>query len=105
MKSLYLLLFLFGSFFLISSSHADTADSDKGQHLFKRSCATCHGRQGEKSAMNQSAVIQKMKKDEIITALQARKSGEIDGAGNMAKSRLSEQDMQHIAEYVESLGK
>ncbi|MCK3658954.1 cytochrome C biogenesis protein CcsB [Pasteurellaceae bacterium Pebbles2] len=81
----------------------DAVDLSKGERLFKQSCATCHGKQGEKSALGQSAIIRNLKSAEIITALQARKAGEIAGAGNNVKARLSDKDMSNIAHYLESL--
>ena len=83
------------------SAQANNAlDIKRGERVYKLNCATCHGKAGEKQAMGQSAVIKNLKKDEILTALEMRKSGEIMGAGNMAKERLSEQDMKNIAEFI-----
>ncbi|PVX40448.1 cytochrome c553 [Pasteurella langaaensis DSM 22999] len=83
------------------SAQADNLpDIKQGERMFKLNCATCHGKAGEKQALGQSAVIRNLKKDEILTALEKRKSGEIVGAGNMAKERLNEQDMKNIAEFI-----
>ncbi|MFZ7240052.1 c-type cytochrome [Avibacterium avium] len=76
---------------------------EHSQKIFNRSCAMCHGKQGERSALNQSAIINSLKTEEIITALEKRKAGEIVGAGNAAKSRLSENDIKSLAEYIPSL--
>ena len=100
MKKRYLFLLLI-SFFAFSTQ----ADEWRGQKIFKRSCALCHGNDGEKHAMDQSKIINQMTQSEIIQALQDRKSGKIDGGGNRAKARLSEQDMQDVAEFIEHLPK
>ncbi|WP_133543503.1 c-type cytochrome [Mesocricetibacter intestinalis] len=81
------------------------ADSSKGQRIFRLSCASCHGKQGEKKAVDQSELINRLQSDEIITALKARKRGEIKGAGNKVKERLSEKDMQDVAEFIQTLGR
>ncbi|MGQ0286225.1 c-type cytochrome [Pasteurellaceae bacterium 22721_9_1] len=100
MKKLILLTALCA---VISTTQAHTPDMKQGERTFRQMCSTCHGRQGERSALGQSAIINKLPADEIVTALQARKKGEIMGAGNSAKARLSDQDMQNIATYLESL--
>ena len=90
--------------FAASSVQAENqGNSEQGERLYKRSCATCHGKQAEKRALGESAVIRQLKADEIITALQAHKDGKIEGAGNNAKARLSEQDMKDIAAFIQNL--
>jgi cytochrome c553 len=80
-------------------------DLNKGKRIYQQTCAMCHGRNAEKHAFDSSAIIAQMPANEIITALEKRKNGEIEGAGNSVKARLSEQDMQNVAAYVESLTK
>ncbi len=86
----------------VATVQADT-NPERGKRLFNQSCAICHGKQGEKSALNQSTAINTLKTDEIVTALEKRKAGEIVGAGNAAKSRLGKEDMQAVAEYIQHL--
>ncbi|ARA71207.1 c-type cytochrome [Pasteurella multocida] len=74
----------------------------RGQQLFKP-CSFCHGNQAEKSALNQSRPLKDLPENEIVNALKARKEGQIIGAGNAAKSRLSEEDMQSVAKFIETL--
>jgi len=50
-----------------------------GAGLFKK-CASCHGANGEKHALNKSMVINEMSQKEIITALQGYKDGSYGGA-------------------------
>jgi cytochrome c-553 len=75
----------------------------KAEKVYKRSCATCHGKQGEKPAMGESKIINQLKPEEILTALSERKAGNITGAGNPAKQRLSEQDIHNLSEYIQTL--
>lgn len=76
--------------------------AERGKQLFKP-CSFCHGNQAEKSALNQSRPLKSLTADEIVKGLTARKEGQIVGAGNAAKSRLSEEDMQSIAAFIETL--
>ncbi|MDU8925365.1 c-type cytochrome [Pasteurellaceae bacterium LIM206] len=88
---------------LLAISFPGQADMAKGERIFKQNCATCHGKQGEKKAFDESRVINQLNSEEIFTALQDRKAGKIEGAGNRVKSRLSEQNMKDLAEFVPTL--
>lgn len=105
MKRIYsttlLTFFFFGA---IQSVFANTDLAQAGK-LYKRACSTCHGRAAEKPAMGESKIINALNSDEIYTALSDRKSGKIQGAGNMAKSRLTEQEMKSLSEFVPTLKK
>lgn len=76
---------------------------EHGKKIFNRSCALCHGKQAEKSAMGQSQIVNTFSQEKIITSLQDRKSGKIEGPGNRVKEGLSEQDMQDVASYIQTL--
>lgn len=99
MQKLSLTLF---TLVLATVANAETT-LEHGENVFSQNCAICHGQQGEKSALNQSAIINKLSVDEIVTALKKRKSGEIVGPGNPVKSRLNEDDMKAVAEYLQTL--
>lgn len=102
MKTYASTLFLIIGSLLAFNSQADES-LEHAQKVFNRSCAMCHGKQGEKSALNQSTIINRLKTEEIITALEKRKAGEIVGAGNAAKSRLSEDEIKALAEFIPTL--
>ena len=87
----------------VFSVHTNASDANKGEKIFKQTCATCHGKQGEKKAFNQSAIINQLSAEQIITALQDRKAGKIEGAGNSIKGKLSEQEMKDVAEFIQTL--
>ncbi|WP_109078507.1 c-type cytochrome [Aggregatibacter kilianii] len=99
----------YATLFFLAACGTSTAraepDIAHGQKVYNRACALCHGKQAEKPAMGQSKIINTFSQDQIIQALQDRKSGKIEGGGNRAKSTLSEQDMQDVAGYVETLKK
>ena len=100
-KRIYLLstlLPVLGFLFSIPALSAE-ADLVKAEKVYKRSCATCHGKQGEKPAMG----INQLKPEEISTALSERKAGNIPSAGSPAKQRLSEQDIHDLSEYIQTL--
>lgn len=104
MKYFYFLLgsFCCLSFFAQAESPA-TSDFAKAEKIYKRSCATCHGKSGEKPAMGQSQIINQLKTEEISTALSERKSGKIMGAGNPAKQRLTEEEIKTLSEFIPTL--
>ena len=104
MKRIYTTLL---SLSLLTASQFVLADVDmeKAENFYKRTCATCHGKSAEKSALGQSRIINTLNSAEIYTALSDRKSGKIQGAGNMVKSRLSEEDIKMLSEFVTTLKK
>ncbi|TNH04674.1 c-type cytochrome [Testudinibacter sp. TR-2022] len=90
---------------LTAQSAIADADIAKGKRQYQQLCAMCHGRNADKQALNSSAIIAGLPATEIASALHKRKNGEIDGGGNTVKARLTEQDMQNLAAYIETLGK
>lgn len=101
MKKTYSTLLLTTVFML--SVGTVQASVEHGQKLFKQSCSFCHGNNAEKSALNQSKILNQLPANEIVNSLKARKEGQIVGAGNAAKSRLSPEDMQAIADFIQTL--
>ena len=89
------------TFFFFGASQSVFANTELAQaeKLYKRACSTCHGRAAEKPAMGESKIINALNSDEIYTALSDRKSGKI------AKSRLTEQEMKSLSEFVPTLKK
>ena len=78
---------------------------EQAENFYKRTCATCHGKSADKSALGQSIIINTLNSEEIYTALSDRKSGKIQGAGNMVKSRLSEEEIKMLSKFVPTLKK
>ena len=103
MKRIYTTLL---SLSLFTASQLVLADVNmEAENFYKRTCATCHGKSAEKSALGQSQIINTLNSEEIYTALSDRKSGKIQGAGNMVKSRLSEEEIKMLSEFVPALKK
>lgn len=86
-----------------SLPNAQAADLERGQKIFGQTCYFCHGERANKSALNQSRLIVQLSPEEIVSSLKKRKDGEIIGAGNSVKSRLSEEDMRSVAEFIQTL--
>ena len=104
MKRIYSTLL---SLSLLTASQFILADvnAEQAENFYKRTCSTCHGKSAEKSAFGQSRIINTLNSEEIYTALSDRKSGKIQGAGNMVKSRLSEEEIKMLSELVPILKK
>ena len=87
-KTNLLTLYTFTCFRLFIAPPALSAEADlvKAEKVYKRSCATCHGKQGEKPAMGESKIINQLKPEEISTALSERKAGNIPSAGSPANN-------------------
>ncbi|OOF83859.1 cytochrome C biogenesis protein CcsB [Rodentibacter ratti] len=96
-------LFLGSLFCLPVFTQAENPDFIKAEKIYKRSCATCHGKKGEKTAMGESKIINQLKTEEISTALFERKKGNIVSAGNPAKQRLTEEEIKALSEFVPTL--
>lgn len=103
MKRIYLLLGGLCVALFAQAGFPANPDFAQAEKIYKRSCSTCHGKQGEKHAMGESKLINQLKTDEISTALLERKNGKIVGAGNPAKQRLSEADIKALAEFIPTL--
>lgn len=104
-KRIYLLSTLLPVLGFLFATPALSAEADlvKAEKVYKRSCATCHGKQGEKPPMGESKIINQLTPEEISTALSERKAGKIISAGSPAKQRLSEQEIHNLSEYIQTL--
>ena len=77
-----------------------------GTTLYNK-CAGCHGTFGEKKALGKSKVINTMKKEDLISALNGYKDGSYGGAmkglmkGQVAK--LSNEDIEALAAHISTL--
>lgn len=85
----------------------DTVKTQKsGQELYV-ACIACHGKNAEKKALNASAVIANWSQEEIFNALKGYKEGTYGGnmKGTMTGqvARLSDEQMQRLAEYITTL--
>ena len=105
MKRIYKTTLLSLSLLTASQLVLAEMNAEQAENFYKRTCSTCHGKSAEKSALGQSRIINTLNSEEIYTALSDRKSGKIQGAGNMIKSRLSEEEIKMLSEFVPILKK
>jgi len=75
--------------------------------LYKK-CAGCHGENGERSALQQSATIGGQESNLTIKELTAYKNGELNqyGLGNIMKLQLkalSQADIKELSNYIANL--
>ncbi|MGM0518868.1 MAG: c-type cytochrome [Campylobacterota bacterium] len=71
------------------------------------SCATCHGQNGEKKALNASQIIQGWDKEKLIKALNGYKDGSYGGAmKGVMKGQVStktNEEIEALAEYISQM--
>lgn len=82
--------------------------SADGATIFK-ACASCHGVNAEKKALNKSQIIQGWEASKIVTALHGYKDGSYGGPmkGIMKPqaSKLSDAEIDAVAKYISGLKK
>ena len=71
-------------------------------------CAGCHGKNGEKSALNKSAIIAGQDATKTVEQLNGYKAGTLNqhGMGGMMKMQvasLDEKAIQEVADYISTL--
>ena len=93
----WMLAILLGNLSFSAWADMDITPEEK---LYRRSCATCHGRTAEKPAMGKSKIINQMSQEEILNALMDRKNGKVHGGGNTAKQKLSDEEVKILAAYL-----
>jgi len=80
--------------------------ANDGASLYK-SCAGCHGANGERAALGKSQVIKGWDKEKVVTALKGYKDGTYGGAmkgvmkGQVA--RLDDTKIDALATYISSM--
>ncbi|WP_267524779.1 c-type cytochrome [Campylobacter sp. MG1] len=84
------------------------AYASDGAALFK-TCATCHGKQAEKSALNKSKIIADFSEEEIIKSLKGYQDDTYGGASKALMKpnvkKLNDDDIKALASYIVSLKK
>ncbi|SFV54023.1 Cytochrome C553 (soluble cytochrome f) [hydrothermal vent metagenome] len=73
-------------------------------------CAGCHGQNGEKSALNKSAIIAGQDAAKTVEQIKGYKAGTLNqhGMGGMMKMQVASLDdkaIQEIADYIATLKK
>ena len=80
-----------------------------GKEIYK-TCAICHGKNGDKRALEVSLPISGRNINRIISELNAYKKNtlNIHGMGQIMLSimpKLSEKDIENVSKYINSMGK
>ncbi|MCB5309042.1 c-type cytochrome [Yersinia massiliensis] len=86
---------------VLFSSTAQAATD--GEHIYKQTCSSCHGRLADRKGLDKAPPLVSLSRDEIVEGLTARRDGKIVGRGNKAKAHLSDDDIQKLADHIESL--
>lgn len=97
-----------------STPSADTvaaATKDKapinGHTIYLHKCASCHGKSGEKLALNKSQVISGWKKEQTVEALKGYQDGSYGSSMKAIMkgqvSALSDAQIQAVSEYIATL--
>ena len=89
------------------SSQVIASTPSTGASTFATKCASCHGKDAKKSALNTSAVIAGWPEVKVQTALQGYQDGSYGGKmkalmQGQTKS-LSSEDIQKLAKFISSL--
>ena len=95
----WLLIIWLGCWSFSAFAEMDFVQAEK---LYRRACATCHGKSAEKPAMGKSKIVNQLSQEEILAALT---EGKINGGGNAAKQRLSDEEIKAISEWLSQLNK
>lgn len=87
---------------------AGTAAQPRSGHLvFAQKCASCHGKQGEKAALNKSQIIAGWEKERTLSALKGYKDGSygssLKGIMKGQVGGLNDQQLQAVSEYISTL--
>jgi len=92
--------------FFLAFMCVSTLFAADGASLYK-TCATCHGTKGDKSALNKSQIIAGWNSDKTIAALNGYKDGSYGGPlkGTMAGQvkNLDADAITALAKYIEKL--
>ncbi len=78
-----------------------------GHTIFIRQCASCHGQNGEKSALNKSKIIQGWEKQKTVMALKGYQDGSygssMKGIMKAQVNGFSDSKIDAVSEFIASL--
>ena len=92
------------SVLLAAMAHASWAAAD-GAQKYSQSCADCHGRKADRAAFGKAPPLISLPRDQLVAGLTDRRDGKIEtrGAEQRAKTTLSDEDIQGLADYIQTL--
>ncbi|WP_213989785.1 c-type cytochrome [Sodalis sp. dw_96] len=76
-----------------------------GAQKYNQTCADCHGRKADRQAFGKAPPLISLSRDQLISGLTDRRDGKIEtsGAEHQAKTTLTDQDIQGLADYIQTL--
>ncbi|CNJ35182.1 c-type cytochrome [Yersinia aldovae] len=95
-------LLLAASLVVFNATAQTAAD---GEHIYQQTCSSCHGRSANRKGLDKAPPLISLSRDEVVSGLTERRDGKIIGRGNKAKAHLSDEDIQKLADHIESLKK
>lgn len=90
---------------LICASGTALADAAAGAQKYGQGCADCHGRKADRAAFGKAPPLITLSREQLVGALTDRRDGKIatSGAEQRAKTGLTDDDIQGLADYIRSL--
>jgi len=76
-----------------------------GAQKFNQTCADCHGRKADRQAFGKAPPLISLSRDQLVSGLTDRRDGKIEtsGAEQRAKTTLTNEDIQGLADYIQTL--
>jgi cytochrome c553 len=94
-------------FCALNASSIVTHEQKLGEYIFHNHCYSCHGINGEKTALNQSRVIRGMSQQELFLLLQQYKttsySEKMKKLMSAQVKNLNKKELEALAEYISHL--
>ena len=103
MKTLNKMAILFALGSVATFAANDINSTIDAKALFEAKCTTCHGLKAEKKALGKSEIIAQNGYDDIIKDLKEFKSGKGAAIMQAQVKPLSEQELEAVAKYIDSL--
>jgi len=92
---------------VVKNSATQTVAPINGHSIYAHKCASCHGQQGEKIALNTSSIIAGWKSQKTIEVLTAYKKGDygkkLKGVMKAQAKALNDAQIKAVAEYIATL--
>lgn len=85
---------------------SNKTDREKGEKLYKRDCASCHGQKGEISIATKKP-INTWQANDIVDELKSYQNQTFTGQSRFVKNQIAQRytkdDMKNVASYIESI--
>lgn len=80
------------------------AATDAAQ-TYTQTCADCHGSKANRAAFGKAPPLISLSRDQLVAGLTDRRDGKIatSGAEQRAKTSLTNEDIQGLADYIQTL--